>query len=267
MNQAPRWMFVVLLMLFTALLFAAKAWHQRGELDIGAVLASLPLWLFWLLAVPVIWWLTGRFKLSGSYAALSFVVQILISLAFLFLFAALVVMLKVFSGGAAPSGDYTGLLVSSLQSQFVFALFVYWSNTLLAYLIRHFLQRGKGESIAERYENAILVKTSFGYVLVEIESFKYVKGGGRKILFETNRSTPYNRQRMEITSGRLVQESRYRTDRNIVIDLAKIRRAVIRGKDDYVFFIGYSHELHLNQEMYKKLGGWLPRPVLEKDRG
>jgi hypothetical protein len=262
MGKARASVFMPVLLLVTAVLLLLKVWHQSGKLSLNLLLQNWPIWFFWLAVVPVIWWLSGLLKVKGPLAAISFLAQVLVGFIIPMLFVALIVLLER-SGHSISSGSFLRAYSTAFQNNIGFALFIHWSNTILAYVIRFIASGNKSKPVMGRYDNSILVKTSFGYVLVEITSFKYVKDGGRKILFETDRSTPLNRQRHQL-KGTLVEENKYRNDRNIVIDLAKIRRAAKRGEDEYVFFVGFSHEIHLNKEMYLKLGGWLPRPVIEK---
>jgi hypothetical protein len=264
MNRLNSLFWVVCLQLGTLAILVGKIWHQYGSFTASILTANIPLLLFWLAVSGILWWLTSILSLNGPFAAISFLSHLVSSFIILFLFSVLLLYLNS-NGKVQITSSLLQALRPILLDQMLFSMFLYWSNTSIAYAIRYFYHSAENQKKHESYENSILIKTSFGYVLVEIESFKYVKDGDRKILFETDRSTPLNRERIKIPEGNLVEENKYRNDRSIVIDLAKIRRAVQRGVDEYVFFIGFSHELHLNAQMYKKLGGWLPRPVLDRN--
>lgn len=252
--------YMIALLLLTAAILLGKLLHQSGAITLKTVLLALPIWLFWLLHAPIVWWLSGKMKLTGPLAAITITTLLLYGLLVASAFTVIVIALDRPHDLAKALRGFPARFTSS----YPFAFLVYFANVVFAYFFRFLENSGSGRTATASYENSILVKTSFGYVLVEIESFKYVKDGDRKILFETGRSTPLNRQRVRIPEGRLVEADKYRNDRNIVINLANIRRAVKRSDDEYVFFIGFSHELHLNAEMYRKLGGWLPRPALEQ---
>jgi len=261
MNKALGLRYLLLLWAVSTGLFGLKIWQQGG----AGVAALVPAWLFWMSVVPLVWLLCRHFPLSGVKGLLSLLVHVLVSCLVLVLFSLFVIFFEQRQPSSGWVEQLQRQLLPVIQQQAVYSLFMYWTNAALGYLCILLTSGKKARAPKETYENSILIKTNFGYVLVEIESFQYVRGGDRKIMFHTGRSTPLNRQRVRIVDGSLVAENRYQAERRIVIDLAKIRRAVKRGEQEHVFFIGFSHEVKLNAEMYRKLGGWLPRPVVESN--
>lgn len=255
---------IVLVWVGIAVLISARVYFVQGgrggESFVELLMAQLPGWLLWAAATPLIFWTAKKFPFSNPATALG--VQVIFSLFFIALYSVTFVAVDTaLSGKAIELDSLADSAITNLRAHWLFILAIYWIVAAVAYGFRlSFARKPPGP---ERFENSILIKTNYGFVLVEIEKFQYVKGGGKRIMFHTTgRSRHLDRNREALARGKIVEESRYRPDRRIVIDLGKIRRAEQTGPDRYLFHIGYSHEIYLNQDYYRKLGGWLPTPVI-----
>jgi hypothetical protein len=233
-----------------------------GSGFLNLFMRGAPSWTLWALATPIIFFLADTFPLARGKAAESLIIQAFISALFILLYSfAISVLDGILSGTITDQGVLTRGFTQNVSGHWYFILMLYWVITAVAYLSKYLYSEIKTAKFSP-FDNAILVKTRYGFVLVEIEKFQYVKGAGKKVMFHTGRSKHLNRQRIELKMGQLVEQQRYRPDRRIVIDLEKINKAEQTGSDTYVYHIGLSHELIFNQEMYMKLGGWLPTPVI-----
>jgi hypothetical protein len=239
--------------------------HSQDPGSIGFLdlfIRGAPSWILWALATPLLFFLADEFPLSRGKAAESLIIQAFISALFIPLYSFSISALDgILSGTISDQGAFIKGFTRNISGHWYFILALYWVITAVAYLSIYLYSEIKPAKSLP-FDNAILVKTRYGFVLVEIEKFQYVKGAGKKVMFHTGRSKHLNRQRTELKKGQLVEQQRYRPDRRIVIDLEKISKAEQTGPDTFVYYIGLSHELLFNREMYMKLGGWLPTPVI-----
>ena len=249
-----------------AIVVSARMYYQQegGDQPFTDILVSgLPSWLLWAAGTPIIFRLAGALPLSKKKWLSSIIIQIVCCALFLFAYLFAITFLDgIVSGNPVDQERFIEVVRQNLANHWHFILIIYWVVLAIAY-VSHYIGSTRPVSSEQEYENSILVKTTYGFVLVEIEDFQYVKDGGKKIMFHTGRSTHLNRQRAVIEKGTLVEQEHYRPERRIVIDLAKIKRAEQVGPDEFVYYIGFSHELRFHRKMYMQLGGWLPTPVIK----
>jgi hypothetical protein len=240
---------------------AARISWQSGTsnyLDIFS--QSLPSWFIWAFATPLIFLISKKLPIAGDKLAASITLQLLFGVAFILLYSAVFSLVDTTINGSILKSDSLMETIKTNAAQHYQFIAILWGlTTAVAYTVIYI--RDRPQPLAQKkFENTILIKTKFGFVLVEIEHFQYTKGGTKKIMFHTGDTKHLDRNRVEQSKGALVEEHRYMPERQIVIDLSKIRRADHVAINKYIFYIGYSHELTFNEQIYQALGGWLPRP-------
>lgn len=225
--------------------------------------AALPSWMLWAAATPLIFHLARRFRPSRNTLPKALAGQVIACGLFTVIWTfAFTLMDNLMAGGGISPDRLIPRFTDHFLKHWPFIALVYAVVTVIAWL-RATLLSPDSQAEMSGFENAILVTTRSGKVLVEIEKFQYVAGGGKRIMFHTGRTKEITRSRVAREVGeKLVGQERYRPDRRIVVDLAKIRKGEMLGPNEFLFRIGFSHQLKFNREMYEKLGGWLPRPVL-----
>jgi hypothetical protein len=257
---------IVVAWISVAALVSLRLHLQQGDAGPGwpaLFAAAVPSWLLWAAATPLIFFIARIFRPTRDRLPEAIAGQLiaagLFTISYTFVFTLL-------DGLFSRSGLSPSVLVprfsDHLAKHWPFILLVYAIVTIIAWLRAWFLEPGVKEDMDE-FDNAILVTTRNGKVLVEIEKFQYVAGGGKRIMFHTGRTKELTRARVAREVGeKLVGQERYRPERRIVVDLGKIRKGEMTGPNEYIFRIGFSHQLKFGRDMYEKLGGWLPRPVL-----
>lgn len=226
---------------------------------IRQLIIGLPGWILWAAATPFIYWLSGLLPFTIKTWPKSLLLQIISATLFSFAYIAFFLLLENFLGvGLRLSPDFKQRYLSYAQSHY-FAVFLLYTGVAFLFYFFRSLNIGSSKK-GKEFLNSILVKTRYGYVLVEIERFQYVRNAVKKVLFHTGRRKHLSREMVEIDPTSIVEERKYDPQRQIVIDLGKIRRADQIGENKFHFYIGYSHQLILEPELFRLLKAWLPSP-------
>ena len=252
------WVLVGLISSWRTFSLAGEPGGMQGFLR--QTIVGLPGWIIWAAATPFIYWLSGRLPVKGKQAPVSMMIQVVSAVIYAFIYIAVFLLLENFLGvGLRISSQFISRYLQYATDHFFTLAMLFLALSVIFYFLRNYEE--KQGRLAGNFLNSILVKTRYGYVLVEIERFQYVRDSAKKVLFHTGRRKHLTRDMVEIDPESIVEERRYDPQRQIVIDLGKIRRANKVGGGDYHFYIGYSHQLILNPQLYHLLKAWLPRPV------
>lgn len=260
------WKITVVIIVVWILVGIVSSWRifSQGGFPAGEagfirqLIVGLPGWVLWAAATPVIYWLGGKLPLTTLRTTRNITLLLISGVLFLFTYIALFLLFENFLGVSLNFSESFILRYQNyLKAHYLTILLLYFAVLALFYIFRALDPSGRS---SEGFRNSILVKTRYGYVLVEIIRFQYVRNAKKRVLFHTGRRRHMTREMVEIDPTTIVEEKKYDPERKIVINLGNIRRAVRVGEGDYHFYIGYSHQLILDSKLFNLLKAWLPTP-------